>query len=685
MKGPESVNGVVAPAARSRKRKAFLYIFNSVTAIIAITVIFIVNTTGVVRTVQTLLGSSDTPRSYGYHSFNMPFLLREAVVSGPSVQNRITTLLDAGYHVAYLEKDTTDATQFQPNSCANIVNATTERIYAPNYVSFLMKNMMVEYGMAATVTDNSAIAVVDCSFEGRLAQDTTAFKAYLLERHLKWVVTFQLQTIMANIPARRDTMPTGTVTITNMTLASLQVAPTIPSGDTLAGLSSSEVAIHRMFSSRGFPFNTAAFDEVYINSTTSTGAWNTYVLSTELEMILQGYGGMYRGSQNEQANYNTFVWQLSPNPLDPIHYFNYEGVGRIKNSWAWGQALVSGFLSFTIITSTIMACIISKNIHTATGVWWIPDISPSVGSGIGFRGVLTILAWWIDGWWALQEWSYNQGNARSHLLTMYVLTDSIKSDCLSLFLAGAALIATNFRLRVNPAIPVIVYMIVYSQREAIVAGLGFILTRANDELMANQMLNVVPSDSSGLDMWMWHEKLDFNATIVFNEMTWLYIALIVFALYCAMNRFYTVRFTDHLVEAAHTRGTMTADTGGTGATTGKSGSTENATCFESSTGEYLRHKYGLMSYHENYLFIKGMKYASPSGIWTSGWVVVDNRFLFRTDDIMKVFFNILLCHDIFRAHCHVITESKVDKTVIRVFRKDISIKQLFTLSLRPLS
>ncbi|OQR81354.1 hypothetical protein THRCLA_11809, partial [Thraustotheca clavata] len=445
------------------------------------------------------------------------------------------------------------------------------------------------------------------------------------------------------------------------------------------------------------------FDEVYINSTTETGAWNTFVISTQLEMILQGFGGIYRGSQNEQANYNTFVWDLSTNHLDPIHWFNYNGVGRIKNSWAWGQALVSGFLSFTIITSTVMACIISRNIHLATKVWWVPDISPSVGSGIVFRGFLTILAWWIDGWWALQEWTYNQGNERQDLLDMYVLTDSIKSDCLSLFLAGASIIASFFSLRINPAIPVIFFFIMHGQRELIVGGMGFLLQRANTELESNQMLNVVLSDSTGLDMWMWHEKLDFNGIVVLNEMTWLILALIIFGIYCGVNRVYTSRYTHHLVEDRNQRGTL-SDTGGTGGshntngtTTGKSGSSDVATCFESSTGEFLRHKFGLMSYHENYLFIKGtfqlilsqkyigMKYASPSGIWTSGWVVVDNRFLFRTDDIMKVFFNIILCHDIFRAHCHIITESKVDKTVIRVFRKDITVKQLFTLSLRPLS
>ncbi|OQR88243.1 hypothetical protein ACHHYP_07027 [Achlya hypogyna] len=698
MKGPESVDrGAVSAAASGHGLSTFRYIFNSVTAIAAVIVIFVVNTMGVVRTVQVLVGSEDTPRDYGYHSFNMPFLLREAALDASGVRAKVQAMLHAGNQVSYLERDGAGDAVLYAGGCSVAVNATTDRIYKPAYVSFLLHSMLEEYGGQANVLDNSTIAIVDCSFEGRHAQDTTAFKAYLLAANLGWLVTFQLQTVMANIPTRRDTMPTGTVTITNMSLASLVATPALPPTDPLAGLSSSGEAVHRMFTSRGFPFNNATFDEVYINDTTATGAWDTFVMSTQLEMILQGYGGMYRGSQNEQANYNTFVWHLSPNHLEAIYYFNYQGVGRIKNSWAWGEALVSGYLSFTIVASTIMACIISKNMYSATSEWWTPDLSPSIGSGVVFRGIMTILAWWIDGWWALQEWSYNQGNKRNNLLDMYVLTDSVKSDCLSLFLAGSALVASAFRLRVNPAVPVIIFIVVHSQRTAIVGALGFILHRANVDLIANQMLNVVRSDSPGLDMWMWHETLDFNATVVCNEMSWLFLALIIFGFYCFLARTSAARTPQQPVESAQPR-TATFETGGTGAAPTLSGPMNALTCFEASTGEYLRRKFGLMTGHESYRVVKGgvlplevlyvcvgIRYASPSGIWTSGWVIVDNRFLFRTDDIMKVFFNIILFHDIFRAHCHVITEGKVDKTVIRVFRRDITVKQLFTLSLRPLA
>ncbi|ETV64431.1 hypothetical protein, variant [Aphanomyces astaci] len=677
--------GAVVPvAAKTRKRRAYLYIFNSVAAIASVLCVFVVNTVGTIRTIQILIGSdtnsthSDDGLLHGYKAYYTPYLLREVLVAPATVQTRIDAILASGRKVGYLEMDespntttstTTSnlATWFRQDSCRTLVNATTDRIYNESYVAKTLVPMLLA---GSNASDQSALIVVDCSFEGRKAMDTTNIKLYLLDRHLQWLVTYQLQTIMANIPARRDTMPTGTVSYTNLSLASLSLGGIPQRGlDFLAKLTSSEPAVHQLLCSRGFPFNAAPFDAVVIESVTDTGAWNTSVVSTGLQMVLQGFGGMYRGSQNEQANYKTFVWVLDPDPLQVVFNFHFAQVGRTKNSWAWGQALISGFLSFGVVTSTVMACIISRNILKATQVRWIPDISPSVQSGIMFRGILTVIAWWIDGWWAVQEWCFQQGNVRRGLLDMYVLTDSVKSDCLSLFLAGASFIASRLRLRINPAVPVVIYLVVYSQRAQLVAAMGLFLTNANLELEANQALNVVLSETTGLDMWMWHEKKDFNATVVFNELSWMVLALILMLVYAITDKIYTVYFTDHAVEAKTTKKTVAEDgtTGGTGSQGGNSGSNERATCFETSTGEYLRHKYGLMSYHENYLFIKGLKYASPS------------------DDIMKVCANILLRHDIFRAHCHVIAENQVDKTVIRVFRKDITLKQLFNLSLRPLA
>ncbi|RHZ27085.1 hypothetical protein DYB37_008140 [Aphanomyces astaci] len=212
--------GAVVPvAAKTRKRRAYLYIFNSVAAIASVLCVFVVNTVGTIRTIQILIGSdtnsthSDDGLLHGYKAYYTPYLLREVLVAPATVQTRI------------------DA----------------------------------------------------------------------------------------------------------------------------------EPAVHQLLCSRGFPFNAAPFDAVVIESVTDTGAWNTSVVSTGLQMVLQGFGGMYRGSQNEQANYKTFVWVLDPDPLQVVFNFHFAQVGRTKNSWAWGQALISGFLSFGVVTSTVCANILLRH------------------------------------------------------------------------------------------------------------------------------------------------------------------------------------------------------------------------------------------------------------------------------------------------------------------------------------
>ncbi|RHY32171.1 hypothetical protein DYB32_002795 [Aphanomyces invadans] len=477
-RGGNPGGGAVAPvAAKTRKRRAYLYIFNSIAAIASVLCVYVVNTVGTIRTIQILVGAdtaSSTRATNGHHdgykSYYAPYLLREIAATPATVQARIDAVLASGKTVGYLEMDPVDAagsgslaTSFRQDNCSITFNETTDRIYKEMYLAKTLVPMLL------------AVQGGDEQWPLVLATGVST------ERPLQWFATYQLQTIMANIPARRDTMPTGTASYTNLTLSSLVLEPGEQPDrgrDALAKVSSTvraslcracaesagqEVpAVHRLVSSRGFPFNAAPFDPVVIHSTTDTGAWNTSVVATGLQMVLQGFGGMYRGSQNEQANYKTFVWVLDPDPIQVVHTFEFVEVGRTKNSWAWGQALISGFLS-----------------------------------------------------------CFQQGNVRKGLLDMYVLTDSVKSDCLSLFLAGASFIASRLHLRINPAVPVVIYLIVYSQRAAIVAAMGILSSRADVELDANEALNVVLSETAGLDMWMWHEKKDFNATVVFNELSWM--------------------------------------------------------------------------------------------------------------------------------------------------------------------
>ncbi|GMF50000.1 unnamed protein product [Phytophthora fragariaefolia] len=60
------------------------------------------------------------------------------------------------------------------------------------------------------------------------------------------------------------------------------------------------------------------------------------------------------------------------------------------------------------------------------------------------------------------------------------------------------------------------------------------------------------------------------------------------------------------------------------------------TNFELSTGAELRTRFGLISDYRNYVYLKGMKFASADGVYCSGYVVVHGRYLLRSEDLPAV-------------------------------------------------
>jgi len=87
--------------------------------------------------------------------------------------------------------------------------------------------------------------------------------------------------------------------------------------------------------------------------------------------------------------------------------------------------------------------------------------------------------------------------------------------------------------------------------------MGIRVSTSNLQLKESFDMNTVQSDGSGMDMWMWREKTDFSGTIVMSELTWLILAGLLMLGYVCIDKFYTVKFTDHTSESGHTNASAT--------------------------------------------------------------------------------------------------------------------------------
>ncbi|KAE9355440.1 hypothetical protein PF008_g4058 [Phytophthora fragariae] len=60
------------------------------------------------------------------------------------------------------------------------------------------------------------------------------------------------------------------------------------------------------------------------------------------------------------------------------------------------------------------------------------------------------------------------------------------------------------------------------------------------------------------------------------------------------------------------------------------------TNFEISTGAELQTRFGLISDYNNYVYFKGMKFASPDGVYCSGYVIVNGKYLVSTKHLLSI-------------------------------------------------
>ncbi|KAF4044890.1 hypothetical protein GN244_ATG02807 [Phytophthora infestans] len=60
------------------------------------------------------------------------------------------------------------------------------------------------------------------------------------------------------------------------------------------------------------------------------------------------------------------------------------------------------------------------------------------------------------------------------------------------------------------------------------------------------------------------------------------------------------------------------------------------TNFEISTGAELQARFGVISDYKNYVYFKGMKFASADGVYCSGYVIVHSKFLVKSNDLLAI-------------------------------------------------
>ncbi|KAF1790708.1 P-loop containing nucleoside triphosphate hydrolase [Phytophthora cactorum] len=313
----------------------------------------------------------------------------------------------------------------------------------------------------------------------------------------------------------------------------------------------------------------------------------------------------------------------------------WEWIGEavIVDSWAWVHCIHFFFGLQTIYSLIVLFLVTYQKFRS--GKVWIGDPFSSISTAdLVLRGFLVLFSCFLDNFWSVNEYAMSRASMLTGSQTVRVHKAIMHADIMAIFLSLVGFISASFAsvsthqlpfsLRVHPQVPI-------NFGTHCTSGCG-----ENFDLLSIQwergIAKVTPVTAAMSPMRMW-SSFQFPAKdpvfiiVSFFPTTYLLVAMSALAI---LRKIYQYRFP----ERVHVRSSQSTDTSGSEkAAMSTKGIVTN---FEISTGAMLRTRFGLISDYNNYVYFKGMKFASPDGVYGSGYVVVNGKFLVSTKKLLAI-------------------------------------------------
>jgi hypothetical protein len=275
-----------------------LRIMSSVASVFAI---MFVDMTGGLAALQTLFGSDDTKiGSYQYDALTVPRFLKQHIQNRTRQEVEVATAAAALHRIMYIEPTVDDPSGYDIayTNCTSLGGyQDSDRLYADWHMLPLLQRMLD--GMNSSVdlfaTPMTHIVWIDCDYNGRLYQDTSMFKAYMVDVQVTKMTSFSLQTMNALRQSTHMEVQVGAVIVSTATLSRFSLRPDDPSDDWLYhGLAYAGPSEYHTLVSLDFPYEKdMPFVDTYHDGILATNQWSWRIKTTNESLVINGYSGKY--------------------------------------------------------------------------------------------------------------------------------------------------------------------------------------------------------------------------------------------------------------------------------------------------------------------------------------------------------------------------------------------------------
>lgn len=515
----------------------------------------------------------------------------------------------------------------------------TECNQIPAYQLPLFKNAFlrslfgaIQDGMDYHITEVSTskmeliAPVVDCATRDVSDSDTTTSRFYFLAR---------------------DRVNQDNVTIVMLSLSNQQYTVTAQGEDGPAAVATIQLihdmrqtnVDHHYTVSIGYPFEEFSFRVYDFVETTSEGLWTLQNLPKDDDEIVKtlttaSRNGFYIKAETEQSNINNQRWLIDTDARLIVSRWVWITKPDTHDSWAWVHT-VHFFIGMGLL-SNLCILLLATYRNFAAGKWWIGDAYVTISTSQIVNGFAVLISWFMNEYWVLHEFSFHTGYQLSEATEILVYEMPMRASLMTMYLSACGVIGTVFKERIDPLFATVCFLVGFESRITILKWFpslqDYILEYSRSTYMRGVGSALDGQENiSPMSSWTTFPIGDRNYTFVLYCLFPVYITLAIVVIEVILHKIYRYFYPVHVRVQRTTTGTHQSEN-----EQSLLSQKRVLTLFEVATGAELENRFGLVSDYETCIFIKGMKFASADGIYSTGFVIANKKYLLQTSDYWSI-------------------------------------------------
>ncbi|KAL4161777.1 hypothetical protein PRNP1_002329 [Phytophthora ramorum] len=485
-----------------------------------------------------------------------------------------------------------------------------------------------EYSITALAGMELVLVVVDCTFRQIVVGDPSAVRVFNLVRSLEDPTDLRLLTMSLNVQEYevRSLQKRGPALVGMLTLVQDMQAEQVEQFYVVA----TTYPYQRLPNFETYEL-VGVTDESFLELRSIPRDPLTHPVKT---LITARKRGFFNGES--QANVRVMYSILDGlNAKTALTRWEWIGEAVLFDSWAWVHCIHFVFGLQTIYSLIVLFLVMYQKIRS--GKVWIGDPFASLSTAnLVLRGVLVIISCFLDSFWSVNEYAMSRASMLTGSQSMRVHKEIMHADIMVVFLSLVGFISSIFRERIDSSIAIFLFEFIHKYRLTLLQTSSAVVEKVTVysdskwELGVAKVTSVI-AEMTPMRLWSSFQFPAKDPTFIvasFFPTTYLLVAISCLAIFRKVYHWYNPdksrqRSSINTSDASNNEKAATSLRG-------------ILTNFEISTGAKLQTRFGLISDYNNYVYFKGMKFASADGVYCSGYVVVNGKFLVSIKNLLAI-------------------------------------------------